>query len=267
MKTSAPTRRPTALRKGAPRGRGGGSDIFVLAGSAGFVASSFVPYYGGGVGPGFGTVSLYQQGSFGDSVGWYLGSLLFLFGGVATVALLAIAGVTRRGPRTAATMLAATVVAWSLTWTGLMIRDITFGLEVTLEWGFWVHAVSVGVVAIGTIVVVATARAGAHSEDVLRFVTETTEDAVKFDGDEVELAQRARNGDMTAVKELSRGYRAIAVLTALRLRPLWLPAPDAAQEAMLVLDRLVKDGSTTIAVDLPLAIRKTFSGLRPPDAR
>ena len=53
-------------------------------------------------------------------------------------------------------MLAATVVAWSLTWTGLMIRDATFGLGITLEWGFWIHAVSVGVVAmaIGTIVVV-----------------------------------------------------------------------------------------------------------------
>ncbi|HEY8235256.1 MAG TPA: hypothetical protein VIF85_01350 [Gaiellaceae bacterium] len=60
-------------------------------------------------------------------------------------------------------MLAATVVAWSLTWTGIMIRDAAFELGITLEWGFWVHAVSVGVVAIGTIVVVATARAGAHS--------------------------------------------------------------------------------------------------------
>jgi hypothetical protein len=102
--------------------------------------------------------------------------------------------------------------------------------------------------------------------EVLRFVTETAEDAVKFDGDEVELAHRARNGDMTAIKELSSAYRAIAFLTALRLRPLWLPVPDAGQEAMLVLDRLVKDGSRTIATDLPLAIRKIFAGLRPPDA-
>ena len=70
---------------------------------------------------------------------------------------------------------------------------------------------------------------------------------------------------MVAIKELSSAYRAIAVLTALRLRPLWLPMPDAGQEAMLVLDRVVKDGSTTIAIDLPLAIRKMF-GLRPPDA-
>src|SRR4029453_15849290 len=74
------------------------------------------------------------------------------------------------------------------------------------------------------------------------------------------------NGDVTAVKELSSAYRAIAVLTALRLRPLWLPMPDAGQEAMLVLDRLVKDGSTTIAICLPCASRKIFAGLRPPDA-
>jgi hypothetical protein len=98
------------------------------------------------------------------------------------------------------------------------------------------------------------------------FVTETAEDAVKFDGDEVELARRSASGDVTAIKELSSAYRAIAVLTALRLRPLWIPAPDAAQEATLVLDRLVKDGSTTIAVELPSAIRKAFAGLRPPDA-
>jgi hypothetical protein len=102
--------------------------------------------------------------------------------------------------------------------------------------------------------------------EVLRCVTETAEDAVKFDGNEVELARRARNGDVTAIKELSSAYWAIAVLTALRLRPLWLPVPDAGQEAMLVLDRLAKEGSTTIAFDLPLANRKMFAGLRPPDA-
>ena len=96
--------------------------------------------------------------------------------------------------------------------------------------------------------------------EVLRFVIETAEDAVKFDGDEVELAHRARNCDVTAIEELSSAYRAIAVLTALRLRPLWLTAPDAGQEAMLVLDRLVRDGSATIAIDLPLAIRKRSLG-------
>jgi len=58
--------------------------------------------------------------------------------------------------------------------------------------------------------------------EFLRFVTETAAFAVKFDGDEVELSRRARDGDLTAIRELSNAYRAIAVLTALRLRPLWL---------------------------------------------
>jgi hypothetical protein len=42
--------------------------------------------------------------------------------------------------------------------------------------------------------------------------------------------------------------------------------PDAAQEAMLVLRRLIEDGSITVATELPLAIAATFAGLRrPPD--
>ena len=143
----------------------------VLAGAAGFLTSCFVPYFGGGVfGPGSETVSLFQQGSLGSgSLGWDLGSLLFLFGGVATVAFLAIAGVTKRGPRTAESKLASTVVAWSLTWTGLMIREATFGLGITLEWGFWVQASSIDVVVIGTVVVVTTAgRSAFRGRDVAR---------------------------------------------------------------------------------------------------
>jgi hypothetical protein len=139
--------------------------LVILAGAAGFVASCFVPYYGGGLaGPGSETLSLYQQGLLGsDSVAGDLGSLLFLFGGVATVAFLAIAGVTRRGPRTAPAMLVATVVAWSLTWTGLMIRQTTFRFGIAMGWGLWVQALSVGVVVIGTILAMASARAGVRS--------------------------------------------------------------------------------------------------------
>jgi hypothetical protein len=110
--------------------------LVVLAGVAGFVASCLVPYYGGGIGPGSETVSLWQSSSLGGDSVWDLGSLLFLFGGITTVAFLAIAGMTRRGPRTAPTMLAATVLAWSLAWTGFLIRQASFGLGITLEWGF-----------------------------------------------------------------------------------------------------------------------------------
>ena len=104
--------------------------------------------------------------------------------------------------------------------------------------------------------------------DFLRFVTQAAEDAVNFDGDVVALASRARDGDKDAVAELIRAYAALAVLTGIRLRPHWLPMPDAAQEAMLVLGRLIEDGSTTIAVELPSAIGATFSGFRkPPDTQ
>jgi hypothetical protein len=104
--------------------------------------------------------------------------------------------------------------------------------------------------------------------DFLQFVTQAAEDAVTFDGDAVALASRARDGEEEAVVELIRAHAAIAVLTGIRMRPLWLPMPDAAQEAMLVLRRLIEDGSTIIAAELPSAIGATFAGLRqPPDTR
>jgi hypothetical protein len=103
------------------------------------------------------------------------------------------------------------------------------------------------------------------SADFMEFVTEAAEDAVTFDGDAVALASAARGGDKDAVVNIVRAYAAIAVLTGVRLRPPWLPIPDAGQEAMLVLRRLIEDGSTTIAVDLPLAIEATFAKLRPAD--
>jgi hypothetical protein len=138
--------------------------LVVLAGAAGFVVSCFVPFLGGGLlPPPSNTVSLWQQGPPGDSVASVLSQLLLLFGGVATVAVLAIAGLTRRGPLAAPTVLAAAVVAWSLAWIGLLIGQATIGLGITLEWGFWLQALSVGVVVIGTVLAVAHRAAGARS--------------------------------------------------------------------------------------------------------
>jgi hypothetical protein len=132
--------------------------LVVLVGAAGFVASCFLPYDGLTILPdGTGTVSLYERlVSLGPNDGGSdFGALLFLFGGVASVAVIAIMGATRGGLRPSAATMAAAVVVWSLTWIGLMIREATFGGGISLEWGFWVQAVSIGVVVIGTIVVVA----------------------------------------------------------------------------------------------------------------
>jgi hypothetical protein len=104
--------------------------------------------------------------------------------------------------------------------------------------------------------------------DFIQFVTKAAQDAVNFDGDAVAVASAARDGDKDAVAELTRAYAAIAVLTGIRMRPPWLPVPDAAQEAMLVLRRLIEDGSTTIAPELPSAIGATFAGFKePPDTQ
>lgn len=136
--------------------------LVVLVGAAGFVASCFLPYNDLTILPRDSrTVSLYEQlVSLGPNDGGSdVGAFLFLFGGVASVAVVAIMGSTRRGLRPGAASVAAAVAAWSLTWIGLMIREATFGGGISLEWGFWVQAVSVGVVVIATIVVMASARA------------------------------------------------------------------------------------------------------------
>jgi len=145
-----------------PRGRRLGY-LIVLVGAAVFVASCFLPYNGLIIVPdGSRTVSIYEQlVSFGPNDGGSdVGALLFLFGGVATVAVIASMGATQRGPRPGPASMTAAVAAWSLTWIGLMIREATFGgfMSSRLEWGFWVQAVSIGVVLVGTIVVMATAR-------------------------------------------------------------------------------------------------------------
>jgi hypothetical protein len=99
------------------------------------------------------------------------------------------------------------------------------------------------------------------------FLNEAAREAADFDGDEIELAVRARHGDRAAVSELITVYLALAVLTGLRLRPSWLAAPDAGQEAIIVFQRLVESGTRRIAVELPSAIQARFARMKqPPEA-
>lgn len=140
----------------ATRARGRLGYLVVLVGAAGFAASCFLPYNGLTILPdGSRTVSLYEQlVSLGPTDGGSdVGALLFLFGGVASVAVIAVMGVSRNGLRPSAASMAAAVAVWSLTWIGLMIREATFGGGISLEWGFWVQASSIAVVVIGTIMV------------------------------------------------------------------------------------------------------------------
>jgi hypothetical protein len=150
-------------RTRAPRSRVGYA--VVLLGGALFVATCFLPYYGF---PGGRSVSLYDQRLVAQDGGYELGVIIFLFGGVATVLVIAIVGLTRSEHPSGGALLAGAVAAWSLTWIGSLlqtasIRDSAIGW-LSLEAGFWLQAVSIGVTVIGTILV-ATRRTGAHERD------------------------------------------------------------------------------------------------------
>ena len=137
----------------------------VLLGAVLFVATCFLPYYGYEFAQG-GTVSLYDQLIVAYGGGLQLGPKLFLFGGVATVVVVALVGLKRRERPLGRAFLAGAVTVWSLTWIGSLLQSASLrgggtirGL--TLEVGFWLQAVSIGVTIIVTILV-ATRRNGAH---------------------------------------------------------------------------------------------------------
>jgi hypothetical protein len=140
----------------------------VLLGAALFVTSCFLPYYGF---VGERSVSLYDQLLVAQGGGLELGAILFLFGGVATVVVVAIVGLTGERPSLRA-FLAGAVAAWSLTWLGSLLqaanlRDNALSGRLSLEVGFWLQAVSIGVAVIGTILV-ATRRTDAHERGAPR---------------------------------------------------------------------------------------------------
>jgi hypothetical protein len=127
-----------------------GYAVVVLGGGL-FVTSCFLPYTG--LGTGARTFSLFEQLTL-PSPASDLSPLLYLFGGVATVAGVAIVALVRGGRgRSLPFLLFGAVAAWSLTWIGILVQYRTFSRSISLELGFWLQAVSIGVVVIGTILV------------------------------------------------------------------------------------------------------------------
>jgi hypothetical protein len=146
--------------------------VIVLVGVAGFVLSCFLPYttFGvlvGGGSPASSTFSFYRLITRNTPDGGtlqYVGGLLFLFGGAATVACVALAGL-RHGHherRRTPSILVAVTVAWSLSWFGLLVNASGF-YDVVV--GSWSMLVSAGVVIVGTIVVWVSARHATQEAD------------------------------------------------------------------------------------------------------
>jgi hypothetical protein len=156
-----------AMSAEAHRRRGRGSSVgyvTVLLGAALFVTSCFLPYYGF---PGGHSLSLYDQVLVAQDGGLELGAKLFLFGGVAAVVIVALVDLTRGDRQSGRGFLAGAVSAWSLTWIGSLLQSAglregaTIPGGLSLEAGFWLEAVSIGVAVIGTILVVSK-RTRAH---------------------------------------------------------------------------------------------------------
>ena len=123
----------------------------VLLGAALFLTGCFLPYYS--IGAGGRTISPFQLLTHGP-VGSYLGAPLYLFGGVAPVAVVAVIALVRRQRGSVLpSVLVGAVIAWSLTWIGVLVNTGTSSVNVSLEIGFWLQAVSIGVAVIGTILV------------------------------------------------------------------------------------------------------------------
>jgi hypothetical protein len=137
----------------------------VLLGAALFVATCFLPYYRYELASGR-SVSLYDQLIVAYGGGLQLGPKLFLFGGVATVVVAALVGLMRRERPPGRGFLAGAVTVWSLTWIGSLLQAASLRGDGTisgfsLEVGFWLQAVSIGVTIVGTILVASRPR-GAH---------------------------------------------------------------------------------------------------------
>ena len=83
------------------------------------MATCFLPYYGF---PGGRSVSRYDQLLVAQDGGLELGAVLFLFGGVATVLVVAIVGLKRSERPSGRAFLAGAVAAWSLTWISVLLQ-------------------------------------------------------------------------------------------------------------------------------------------------
>ena len=143
----------------------------VLVGVAGFVLSCFLPYssFGPANGSSESTTSYYEVFTMSrGTLLQYVGGLLFLFGGAATVAWVAFTGL-RHGQherRRMPSVLMAVTVAWSSVWIGLLGSVVSAGfLGAGYEVGYWSMLVSVCVVIVGTIVVWVSARHATQEAD------------------------------------------------------------------------------------------------------
>jgi hypothetical protein len=125
--------------------------VVALVGLLGFVGSSFLRLEQLRLAPVESKLTLYNQIVGGAKVG----GVMFLFGGVATLAAISIAGALR--PRSWTRIaLPATTVTWTLTMAGLLML-VAHDAESVCA-GFWALVASLSCVVAGAVVALVFAR-------------------------------------------------------------------------------------------------------------
>lgn len=129
--------------------------VVALMGVLGFVVGCFLPYAEVGA-PAEHSLSLYRLITMRVTALAAAGSHLYLFAGAATIALISLAALKK--PRAwAFPALAAASIVWSLTWIGILLGG--YGFYSSQNVGYWLMAVSIALVVLGTILVGFAVRA------------------------------------------------------------------------------------------------------------
>jgi len=135
--------------------------VIVLVGAFAFVVSCFLPYFHLADGtyptsPSWGSFYRLEVLRPGGTAFGHLGGFLFLFAGIATIASIALAGLSG-ARRWTSVALVAVAIAWSLTWIGTLLNFSQL-LGPSRGVGYWLQLISVLVVAGGTIRVWSSVR-------------------------------------------------------------------------------------------------------------
>lgn len=133
--------------------------LVTLVGVAGWLTGCFLPLYRVS-GLDGAQLTLYRQVSFG-SFGTRVGGILYLFGPISAIGVIAILGVLRIRPRIGV-LLAGAVTAWFLVSIGVLISIGSsiggFNPGSSLGIGYWCCWASVVIVVTGTVMVVISAE-------------------------------------------------------------------------------------------------------------
>ena len=121
--------------------------VVAMIGALGFVVGCFVPYAEAGTPH---SLSLYRLITMRQAALAAAGSHFYLFAGATAIALISLAGLRKPGAWVFPALAAAAIV-WSLTWIGILLGG--YGFYSSMKVGYWLMAVSIAVVVIGTVLV------------------------------------------------------------------------------------------------------------------